>query len=476
MFDRLRNAAANGLQFFAERLTADPRFPSSPRVPHVTRTLAGVNVTPDTAVQVATVWACLRYLSQTVAVLPWHVKRDGDTGAAIVKSHPVDYLLWKRPSPEWSSFQFRETLTHWALRWGNGYAEIERDTLGRPLAMHPIHPERTSVWRAAQDIESGSGEIIKGGELYYRVSNTMTSDQASAGATIIAADDMFHIRGFGEGNVGVNVIDYAAQSIGWARAAQLFGSSFFGNGMNPSVVVRNKKPLKEGGLARQKAEMANLYKGPRNANKAAFLDNDTDITVLGIDAQKSQLIETHQYLVEEICRWFGVPPHKVMHLLRATFTNIESQGIEVVVDSISPWVKRFEDEADWKLFGQNRQGLYTKIDMRALMRGDAAARGAYYKMMFETGSYSPNRILQLEDENTIGADGDVHVLNGTYRTLEQTIEGPVGPTNGTGTDAGEAGDGDEEPVAPDEPGEDDPAVAELHERINAIEADLCLTQ
>jgi phage portal protein BeeE len=80
-----------------------------------------------------------------------------------------------------------------------------------------------------------------------------------------------------------------------------------------------------------------------------------------------------------------------------------------VVDSISPWVKRFEDEADYKLFGQNRQGLYTKMNMRALMRGD---RGAHRLLqgMVEIGAYSPNRILELEDENTIGADGDVHTV------------------------------------------------------------------
>jgi HK97 family phage portal protein len=275
---------------------------------------------------------------------------------------------------------------------------------------------------------------------------------------------MFHVRGFGEGPVGVNVINYASQSIGWARAAQLFGATFFGNGMNPAGVVINKKPLKPDGLKRQKAEFDQLYKGPSNANKTAFLDNDAEWKAIGFNARDAQLIELHQHLVEDMCRWFGVPPHKVQHLLRATFTNIESQGIEVVVDSISPWVKRFEDEAEYKLFGQNRQGLYTKIDMRGLMRGDAAARGVYYKMMFDTGAYSSNRILELEDENTIGPDGDIHVVNGTYRTLEQTAAGPVGPTNG-----GAPPDKSVEPATPPEVGEDEETQAHLDRRMYAIE-------
>ncbi|XUM25127.1 phage portal protein (plasmid) [Bradyrhizobium oligotrophicum S58] len=178
----------------------------------------------------------------------------------------------------------------------------------------------------------------------------------------------------------------------------------------------------------------------------------------------SQLIEVHQFLVEEICRWFGVPPHKVMHLLRATFTNIESQGIEVVVDSIAPWVKRWEDEADYKLLGQNRAKLYTKIDMRGLMRGDAQARSAYYKMMRETGCYSANRILELEDENTIGPEGDVHTMNGTYRTLEQIIEGQPAP-GGTASAAPPATDPAEAP----ELGEDEAAQARLELRMQALE-------
>jgi HK97 family phage portal protein len=406
------------------RVTTEPRSPGASRVAESVRTLAGVAITPDTAVTVPVVWACLRYLSQTVAVLPWRVMRDSERGGVLQKAHPIDWLLWKRPSPEWSSFQFRETLTHWANRWGNGYAEIEPDQLGRPFALWPIHPERTEVCRATDPGTDAYGETIQAGELFYEISGD------SGNKITLKAKRMFHIRGFGEGPVGVNVIAYAAQSIGWARAAQLFGASFFGNGMNVAGVVINKKPLKPDGLARQKAQFEALYKGPARANKTAFLDNDADWKAIGIDPEKAQLIEANMFLVEEICRWFGVPPHKVMHLLRSTFNNIEHQAIEVVVDSISPWVKRFEDEADYKLFGQNRQGLYTKMNMRALMRGDVKSRGEYYKLMREVGAYSANRILELEDENTIGADGDKHVMQSQYTTLERIGEEPVEPAPG----------------------------------------------
>lgn len=416
MLDRFRDLVASGLSILAQRLATDPRFPDQRRASGSSRTLAGVPITPDTAVTIAAVWACLRYLSQTVAVLPWHVMRDGRNGAEIQNRHSVDWLLSRRPNPEWSSFQFRETLTHWALRWGNGLAEIEPDQLDRPFALWPIHPERVRYCRSEKDGISSAGDEIPAGELYYEVDNGI------APKTIIAAKRMFHVRGFGEGPVGVNVIEYAAQSLGWARAAQLFGASFFGNGMNPAGVVINKKPLKPEGLARQKAEFEAIYKGPRNSHRTAFLDNDAEWKAIGFNAREAQLIDVHQHLVEEICRWFGVPPHKVMHLLRATFSNIEHQAIEVVVDSVSPWVKRFEDEADYKLFGQNRQALYSKMNMRALLRGDNAGRAAFYKQMFEMGAYSPNDILRHEDENTLGAVGDKHLVQLNLTTLEKAGE------------------------------------------------------
>lgn len=467
MFERLRDSIGLGLAEIANRLTGGQRYPGASRVANPIRTLAGVAITPDTAVTIATVWACLRYLSQTVAVLPWHVKKDGKNGPEIQSSHGVDYMLWKRPSKEWSSFQFRETLTHWALRWGNGYAEIEPDQAGRPFAMWPIHPERVHACRATEATEDGYGTVIEEGDLYYEVDTR----GATEGARIsLAAANMFHIRGFGEGPVGVNVIAYAGQSLGWARAAQLFGASFFGNGMNPAGIVTNKKPLKEDGLKRQKAQFEQLYKGPNNANRTAFLDNDAEWKPIGFNARDSQLIDVHQYLVEEICRWFGVPPHKVQHLLRATFTNIESQGIEVVVDSISPWVKRFEDEAEFKLFGQNRQRLYTKIDMRGLMRGDMAARMTYYEGMTKIGAYSPNRVLELEDENTIGPDGDIHTMQSQNVTLERIADGTATAAPSLPAPA-DPEQGDDVPPEP-EVGEDEETQAENERRILALEEEL----
>lgn len=403
---------------FAVRRSAEPRDTGASRVGGSGRTMAGVYVTPDNAVQIPAVWACLRYLSQTVAMLPWNVMQTEGRGAVVQSKNPVQWLLHNRPNPEWSSFQFRETLVHWALRWGNGYAEIERDLAGRAYALWPIHPERVDPRR---DLD---------GKLYFAVSN-------GSGQTVdIAAADMFHIRGFGEGPIGVNVMEYAAQSLGWAKAIQIFGATFFGNGANLSGVVQSKGKFEPGPLARLKAEFGKLYNGVFKSNKTAYLDNGMEWKPVGVKPLDAQMVDANYFMIEEVCRWFGVPPHKIAHLLRATFSNIEHQAIEVVQDSILPWVRRFEDEADYKLFGQNRQGLYTKLELRGLLRGDFMSQNQGLQIMRQAGVINADEWREYLDmaPQAAGSGGDKYTMQSQYTTLEQIGEVPDPPTPATPSD------------------------------------------
>lgn len=437
IFARLRG-------IFNTRQTSDPRWLRDSKPGFVGRTLAGVAVTPDTALSIAAAWACLRYISQGVGMLPWHVMKKGAKGGETAPSHPIDYLLCNRPNPEWSSFQFRETLLHWALRWGNGYAEIERDVLGRAIALWPIHPDRVIPLR---DPDTNV--------LYYKIHN------GTLPPTRLEIMDMFHIRGFGDGPVGVNVVAYAAESLGWARAAQLFGAAFFGNGMNVNGVVQLKGNLDDVGLARLTAKLKKKFGGIFRAHEPLVLDNGSEWKATQVEPDKAQFIATNQHLVEEVARWFGVPLHKVGHLIRSTFSNIEQQSIEAVIDCLMPWAKRLEEEADYKLFGQNRPGLYTKMNFNSQLRGDSAARAAFYTVMRQEGVFSANDILRLEDMNTIGPEGDKRVMQSQYTTLEKIGEDapePVLPPAAPGS--GKTDPTKPEPAADDQSDNIDAAFVE----------------
>lgn len=389
----------------AVRRTAADR-PERSRVPVYTRTTAGVQMDPDRALTISAVWACLRFLSQSIAKLPWRVRRAAGTNSTVLPTHPVDWLINNRASPEWSAFQFRETLLHWALRWGNGYAEIERSQDGRPVALWPLHPSRVELMRDPETLD-----------LYYRVGG-----QANGRGSPITLDpaDVFHLRGFGEGPLGVSVMAYAAQSLGWAKAAQMFGSAFFGNGAQLAGIVTMKRPLSPAGMKSLREEFKELYSGS-GVNSVAFLDNEMEYKSVGIEPEKGQFIETNKYLIGEVARWFGVPPHKIYDLERATFSNIEQQSIEVVEDSLRPWAKRFEDEADFKLFGQNRGNLYTKVDFKSLLRPDTNTRMSYYQGLRNIGVLNANEIRDEEDLNALDDDigGQKYTMQSGMTTLEK---------------------------------------------------------
>jgi HK97 family phage portal protein len=385
----------------AVRRTNEPRVPTTSRVGYASRTQSGQRIDPDRALTISAVWACIRYLSQSIAKLPWRVRRANGTNSTIQASHPVDRLLNKRSSPEWSALQFRETMLCWALRWGNGYAEIERGADGRPIALWPIHPTRVTVLRDPATLD-----------LYYRIQGNGQID--------LNPEDVFHLRGLGEGPVGLSVMAYAAESLGWARASMLFGAAFFGNGAQLSGIVKMKKRLAPEAMKILLEDFKNLYSG-KGANSIAILDNEMEYEPIGIEPEKGQFIETNKYLISEVARWFGVPPHKIYDLDRATFSNIEQQSIEVVEDTLRPWAKRFEDEADYKLFGQNRGYLYTLIDFRSLLRPDTNTRMAYYQGLRNIGVLSANEIRDEEDLNSIPEDqgGDKYTMQSGMTTLDK---------------------------------------------------------
>jgi HK97 family phage portal protein len=415
----LFTSTANAIRGVWNRVTAPLRIVD--RVIRGGRTPAGVWIDAESALKNATVWACVQYRSKTLAQLPWRVMReDPRLGCVPAPTHPADWLLNKRPNPEMGAFTFRQTLLAWVLLHGNGYAEIERDNRGAPYALWPLHPSRVKPFRR----EDGS--------LAYRVWNE------GGGFVDLDAMDVFHVRGLGDGIVGKSVIDYAAESIGWARATEIFGSTFFGEGMNPSGVVETPKPLSGPAMAVLREELKRLYAGVKG-ERTVILDNGMKFSRLAMPMDEAQFIETRQHQVDEICRWFSTPPHKAMNLLRATFTNIEHQSIEVVTDVVLPDVKLFEEEADFKLFGpQNRGGFYTKVFLQALLRGDNASRAQFYKDMVGMGVMSINEVRQLEDMNPIGAQGDVRFVPVNMMTLERAIA-----------------QGEPDPADPSEPSEDD---------------------
>lgn len=399
---------------------------------------AGVNVSEDTAMTFSAVWACVSVISRTVAALPWGVYEKATNGRKEL-SGQLAWILNNQPNPDMTAFSFREVMMHHVLLWGNGYAEITRDLAGRPASLWPIAPDCVDPRRN------------DAGELVYRV-------RSSDGSyTDLPASNVMHIHGIGfDGLVGYSPVRMAARSIGMGIAQDAFGQAFYANGTVFGSLVEMPGNVNGAQIKQIEDDMNDKLRGPDKAFRVKVAPPGVKVHNPSMPLSDAQFIETRKFSVTEICRWYGVPPHKIADLERSTNNNIEHQGIEFVSDAIVPWAVRLEQEVNTKLVGNRSQGrVYTKLAVNALMRGDATSRANFYKAMTQMGAMSINEVRALEELNGIGPDGDVHLVQLNQTTLEKLVEMPV--------------DEPAQPAVTDEPETEEPAKPTNIIRMGAIE-------
>jgi len=399
LWDRLRDVLNLGRTKRAD--------PEQTRYVWVPVSHAGVHVDHESAMTFSAVFRAVSYISQTIACLPWHVIRQFGMNKRRI-DHPASMLIDSRPNPEMSAFDFREIMTAWALTWGNGVAEIERDGAGRPLALWPVAPDRVTILRDRETYE-----------LIYRITNYL------GGYTYLGSSDVFHLHGLGyDGIRGYSVISLAARSIGVSIAAEQCAEDFFANGAITSGALRHPRQLSNEAKDRMRADLESITKGSGKRWRIPIFEENMEWIGMSMPLRDAQMLEQRKFAVTEIARWFGLPPHKLADLERATFSNIESQAREVVNDALMPWVRRYEHEADYKLFsGREHGSVYTELDLRGMLRGDDQARAQYYKVMREIGVYSTNDIRILEDMDPVGSEGDALIMQTSYTTLERIVSG-----------------------------------------------------
>ena len=368
---------------------------------------AGVPVSHEKAFEVAVVWACIDAIASALSASDWNVYQGlrGDDKTTALPKDGLNYILNTRFNPEMTAQAGKRAMIIAAVGYGNGYAEIERDLAGRIIALWPIAPERVEPRR---DLATG--------RLFFDVTN-----EYMAGSVEIQPEDMLHIRGAGlTGVVGDSVLGRSVQTMAQAIAVDQFASAYFGNNAQLGTVFMYKSgKIDDTSYQRLKEQMEKRHRGASKAFKSAFLDGgDWDVKNVGSDADKAQLIEAKHAVIEDVCRYFHVPPHKVQHLLRATNNNIEHQGLEFTRDTLRPWVKEIQQEADYKLVPVRGVPKFVEIDLDWAEQGDYKSRAEAFSIYRNSGVFSANDILRKLGENTIGPDGDIRIVQGANVRLE----------------------------------------------------------
>lgn len=363
------------------------------------KSTAGVAVSPTSAMTISAYYAAIRNISEDVGKMPVSVYRPVGKGIERVDDSPVARLLDVSPNPEMSRMTLVEVMTSHALGWGNGYAEIERSGRGVPVALYPIHPALVQVRRNPETAA-----------IEYLVQIPADAGGKEAGRTVvIPARDMVHLKGLGgNGLIGYSVVQFAAESLGTAIAAQEFGGSFFGNGAQFAGILEHPQSMSKEAQERLVQSWEQRHKGSKNAYRIAVLEQGMKWHQTSIPPKDAQYLELRQFLVQDIARWFRIPPHKLGDLTSATFSNIEQLSMQYVGDCLMPWCVRWEQELKRKLLGVE-SAEFVKWNINALIRGDQAARATYYREQFNIGALSINEIRSSEGLNPI-EDGDKHYV------------------------------------------------------------------
>ena len=371
---------------------------------------SGEKVDEQSAMQISTVYACVRLLAETVAALPLHLYRytDDGKGKESAFDHPLYRILYRQPNDEMSSFTWRETMMTHLLLWGNAYCQIIRDGRNQVLGLYPLLPENVEVDR------DGQGQLYY---IYHAYTDEVPGEQNQD--IYFRKDEILHIPGLGfNGLVGFSPIAMMKNSLGTTLAVEKYGASFFKNGAQPSGVLEHPGVLKDPQKIRD--NWTAVYGGANNAHRVAVLEEGMAYKAISLPPEDSQFLSTRQFGVEEICRIFRVPPHMVQSMEHATFSNIEHQSIDFVVHTLTPWLVRFEQAIIKDLLLTEEQDvLFPKFNVDGLLRGDYQSRMNGYATGISNGFLSPNDIHRLENMDLIPAEegGDDYYLNGGYVKL-----------------------------------------------------------
>jgi HK97 family phage portal protein len=355
-------------------------------------TAAGVHVSHKNSLEQATVFACVRVLSETVAGLPFILYRRHGRGKEKATDHPLFPILRYLPNTEMSSFELRETLMGHVATWGNAFAEIELDRGGRVRGLWPLRVDKMKV-------------IRRDGRLWYiyKLPNGTPVE--------LPFYRIMHIRGLSfDGVVGYDPISLARQAIGLAMATEEFGSRFFSNGAQTGTVYEHPGLLSKEAYDRLAKSIEKRHQGLKNAHRIAILEEGLKANQIGIPPENAQFLETRKFQVPEIARFYRMPLHKINYLEQATFSNIEHQSIEFVTDTIDPWLVRWEQAVYRDLLTpKERQQYFAEYLVDALLRGDIQSRYQAYAVGRQNGWLSANDIREKENMNPVEG-GDVYLV------------------------------------------------------------------
>jgi len=345
---------------------------------------AGERVTASSVLALSAAWGCVNLLAGTIGTLPLMVYRTDRLGSRIVaKDHPLYRVLHDSPNADQTALDFWEFMTISIELWGNAYAQLDFGSQGGIVGMTPVHPELMSVRR------------LGNGDLEYR-----WTDEGQA--HVHRQNEMLHIRGFGGSPLGgLSTLSHGRNTFGLATAIDKSAGAVFANGMRPSVSLTYKEWLSPEQRLQTNGLLEEKFIGSMNAGRPIVLEGGMEAKTLSFNPDDAQMLESRGFSVEEICRFFGVPPFMIGHNEKSSGypTSLEQQVLTFQKFTLMRRIKRIEQAiAKQILSAQDRAaGVTVEFNSEGLLRGDSAARSAFYTALLNVGVMTINQARALEN-------------------------------------------------------------------------------
>lgn len=414
------------------------------------QTASGLLVSQATAMTVGPVFACVNRISTDLArCTPSLYRPLPDGSEEPVTDHPV-LELFQRPNRQQTWYEWsRQMWTGHELRM-NAYSACKRDRRGKPTELIAINPDAVMVLEASN------------GSVFYNVNRIGLWQIAMLAEfpTAIAEEDILHLRGLTFNSlVGASTIGLARDAIGLAMALEQQANRWIGNGARPATWLKTAKQLSEPAALRLKRQFDELHAGVQNTGKTVVLEEGLEPVALQLTSVDLQFTTQRTNQVLEVCRFFGVPPHKIGVVDRGSVQNISQQDQDYVNTTIMQRVEMFEQKFQ-RYFDLDREGIRVKLDHTQLLRADVLTRRQAARIGITSGLTTPNE--ERRAEKLPPKDGGDKLLvpsNTAALGSDMTGTGADGggrPKNGNAPDAGLTTGGDQpgsEDVADDIPPE-----------------------
>lgn len=341
----------------------------------------------DSALQISTVWACVQTLAGIIASLPLFVYQERGKGLRDLARDSVLWaLLHDSPNARMTPVEFWTALLLNLLLRGNAYARIERDAKGEAYALWPMSADQVEQ-RVLPD-----GSVV----YLYRIDNDVA---------VLSADNVLHLKGMGNGTIGLSRLDYMRASVDEAANAQTAANRVFANGGKPTGVLMIDQVLTPEQRTRVKANFEEM--ATASTSRLFVLEANMKYQQVSLSPNDMQLLTTRQFSVEEICRWFGVPPVMVGH------ANVTAwgTGIEQIIDgffkvTVRPALVNIEQALKKRVLTSAQRARYSvEWNFDGLLRSNIKDRFAVYAQAVQNGLKTRNECRQLEnDPPIVGGD------------------------------------------------------------------------